>query len=368
MAKTGKAVLVREHGKVIVEEVTVESPGPGEVMVKIEACGVCASDAAAVSGKMPLPPPLVLGHEGAGVIEEVGPGITDLAVGDKVLMSFIPQCGTCRFCASGQGQLCDDHAKVYFSLPGGHTRVKDAAGNQLFIFSGCGCMAEYTTVVRNSVVKIDSDLPSDKVCLVACGVLTGVGAALNTARVEAGSSAAVFGVGGIGLNVVQGCAIAGAEKIIAVDLEDKKLDWAREFGATHTVNPNSDGDAVAKIQELTGGGADYAFECIGAGPVVLQAFAATRKGGHTVVVGVAAPTDMAPIPAVALTAQEKHLSGSWFGSGVPRRDYPRLLNLYRSHRLKLDELVTNTYSVDDAQQAFDDLKAGTNARGVIVFD
>jgi S-(hydroxymethyl)glutathione dehydrogenase/alcohol dehydrogenase len=368
MAKTGKAVLVREHGTVLVEEVNVESPGPGEVMVKIEACGVCASDAAAVSGKMPLPPPLILGHEGAGVIEEVGEGVTDLAVGDKVLMSFIPQCGTCRFCASGEGQLCDDHAKVFFSLPDGSTRVKDKDGNQLFIFSGCGCMAQYTTVIRNSVVKIDPDLPSDKACLVACGVLTGVGAALNTARVEAGSSAAVFGVGGIGLNVVQGCAIAGADKIIAVDLEDKKLEMAQAFGATHTVNPNTDGDPVAKIHELTGGGSDYAFECIGAGPVVLQAFGAIRKGGHAVVVGVAGPTEQAPISPVMLTAQEKHLSGSWFGSGVPRRDYPRLLNLYRSNRLKLDELVTNTYSVDDAPRAFEDLKAGVNARGVILFD
>ncbi|MBW2315877.1 MAG: Zn-dependent alcohol dehydrogenase [Deltaproteobacteria bacterium] len=368
MAKTGKAVVVREHGGgVSVEEVTVESPGPGEVMVKIEACGVCASDAAALSGKMPLPPPLILGHEGCGIIEELGEGIADLEVGDKVLMSFIPQCGCCRFCADGEGQLCDDHAKVYFTLPDGTTRAKDGAGNPLFIFSGCGCMAQYTTVVRNSVVKIDSDLPSDKACLVACGVLTGVGAALNTAKVKAGSTAAVFGVGGIGLNVVQGCAIAGAEKIIAVDLEDKKLEMAQQFGATHTVNPNN-GDPVAQIHEITGGGSDYAFECIGLGPVVLQAFAATRKGGHAVVVGVSAPTEMVPIPAIALTTQEKHLSGSWFGSGVPRRDYPRLLNLYRSNRLKLDELVTNTYSVDDAQQAFDDLKAGLNARGVILFD
>ena len=367
MAKTGKAVLVREHGNVTVEEVAVDSPGPGEVMVKIEACGVCASDAAAVSGKMPLPPPLVLGHEGAGIVEEVGEGVRDLEVGDHVLMSFIPECGTCRFCASGQGQLCDDHAKVYFSLPDGTTRVKDASGNPLFIFSGCGCMAEYTTVVRNSVVKIDPDLPLDKVCLVACGVLTGVGAALNTAKVEAGSSCAVFGAGGIGLNVVQGCAIAGAEKIIAVDLEDKKLEMAQAFGATHTVNPNSDGEAPARILEITGGGADYAFECIGIGSVVLEAFAAIRKGGTAVVVGVAAPTDTAPISPVMLTAQEKHLCGSWFGSGVPRRDYPRLLNLYRSNRLKLDELVTNTYPVADAQQAFDDLKAGLNARGVILF-
>jgi S-(hydroxymethyl)glutathione dehydrogenase/alcohol dehydrogenase len=368
MAKTGKAVLVREHGTVVVEEVTVDSPGPGEVMVKIKACGVCASDAAAVSGKMPLPPPLVLGHEGAGVVEEVGEGVTDLAPGDHVLMSFIPECGTCRYCADGNGQLCDDHAKVYFSLPGGDTRVKDASGNQLHIFSGCGCMAEYTTVIRNSVVKIDADVPMDKASLVACGVLTGVGAALNTAKVRPGSSCAVFGVGGIGLNVIQGCAIAGAEKIIAVDLVDKKLEMAQTFGATHLVNPENDGPAPAKIMEITGGGADYAFECIGAGPVVVEAFNATRKGGTAVVVGVAGPTDMAQIPAALITAMEKHLCGSWFGSGVPRRDYPRLLGLYKANRLKLDELVTQTYPVDEAPRAFDDLKAGVNARGVIVFD
>jgi len=368
MARKGKAVLVREYGKVNVEEVTVESPGPGEVMVEIKACGVCASDAAAVSGKMPLPPPLILGHEGAGVVVELGPGISDLAVGDHVLMSFIPQCGKCRFCASGEGQLCDDHGKVYFSLPDGSTRAKDAKGNALHIFSGCGCMAQYTTVVRNSVVRIDPDLPLDKACLVACGVLTGVGAALNTAKVVAGSSCAVFGAGGIGLNVIQGCAIAGAEKIIAVDLVDKKLELAQSFGATHTVNPNDDGPAPMKIMELTGGGADYAFECIGAGPVVVEAFNSIRKGGTAVVVGVAGPAESAAISPVMLTAMEKHLCGSWFGSGVPRRDYPRLLNLYRTNRLKLDELVTQTYGVDDAPRAFEDLKAGLNARGVILFD
>ena len=186
-------------------------------------------------------------------------------------------------------------------------------------------------------------------------------------RVRPGSSVAVFGAGGIGLNVIQGAALAGAERIIAVDLEDKKLEFAQQFGATHVHNPGTGGDAVAKIHELTGGGADYAFECIGAGPVVEQAFGAIRKGGHAVVVGVAGPAEQSNISPVMLTAAEKHLSGSWFGSGVPKRDYPRLLNLYRSNRLKLDELVTNTYPVDDAQRAFDDLKAGVNARGVIVF-
>ncbi len=368
MAKTAKAVLARTPGQdIVVEEIQVASPRPGEVMIQVAACGVCASDAAAASGKLPLPPPIVLGHEGAGIVEEVGEGVTDLAPGDHVLTSFIPCCGECRFCVSGQGQLCDDHGKVFFSLADGTTRVTGSDGSPLNIFSGCGVMAEYATVGRNSLVKIDADLPLDKVALVSCGVLTGVGAAINTAKVEVGSSCVVFGAGGIGLNVIQGCAIAGAEKIIAVDLVDKKLEMAQQFGATHGINPNDDGPAPMKVLELTGGGADYAFECIGLGNVIVEAFASVRKGGKAVVVGVPAPTDLANIPAMMVVAQEKQLLGSWFGSGVARRDFPRLLGAYRGNRLKLDELVTTTYPIDAAPRAFADLKAGVNARGVVVF-
>ena len=264
MSKVGKAVVVREWNKpVCVEEVTVESPRRGEVMVKIAACGVCRSDLSAANGTIPLPPPLVLGHEAAGVIEELGEGVDDIAVGDHVAIVWVPMCGECRYCVEGRPALCDMGAKAAFTLPDGTSRLEDGEGNSLNQFMGVGVMAEYATVHRDNVVKIDPEIPLDKAALVGCAVMTGVGAALNTAKVQAGTSVAVFGAGGIGLNVIQGAALAGAAQIVAVDLEDKKLEFAQQFGATHTINPGSDGDPVAKIRELTGGGADYAFECIG---------------------------------------------------------------------------------------------------------
>ncbi len=368
MAQRAKAVICREWNKpVVVEEVQVEAPKRGEVMMKVAACGVCHSDLSATNGTLPLPPPLVLGHEGAGTVVEVGEGVTDLQEGDRVMTSFIPQCGRCRFCMTGQAALCDEHAKVYFSLPDGTTRVKDAGGNPVHIFSGCGAMAEYTTMHRNSLVKIEKDIPLDRAALVSCGVMTGVGAAINTAKVEPGSSAVVFGAGGVGLNVIQGCVLAGADTVIAVDLVDKKLEFAQQFGATHTVNPKTDGDAVTKVVELTGGGADYAFECVGLGATITDAFKAVRKGGMAVIVGVSSPTEQASLPAVFITSTEKTIKGSWYGSGRVNVDFPRLLHLYQSGRLKLDELVTNTYPVDEAPRAFEDLQKGVNARGVIVF-
>ncbi len=287
MGKVGKAVIVREWNKPLsVEEVEVESPRRGEVMVKIAACGVCHSDLSAANGTIPMPPPLVIGHEAAGVIEEVGEGVDDIAVGDHVVIVWIPMCGKCRYCVEGRPALCDMSAKAVFTMPDGTSRLKDRDGNALNHFMGVSVMAEYATVHRDNVVKIDPEIPLDKAALVGCAVMTGVGAALNTAKVEAGSSVAVFGAGGIGLNVIQGAALAGAEKIIAVDLEDKKLEFAQQFGATHTINPGSDGDPVAKIKELTGGGADYAFECIGVPEVIAQSYDAIRKGGTAVVVGV----------------------------------------------------------------------------------
>jgi S-(hydroxymethyl)glutathione dehydrogenase/alcohol dehydrogenase len=227
-------------------------------------------------------------------------------------------------------------------------------------------MAEYATLHRDSLVLIDADLPLDKAALVGCAVMTGVGAAINTAKVRPGSRVAVFGAGGIGLNVIQGAALAGAEKIIAVDLEDKKLEFAQRFGATHTVNPSTDGDAVAKIMALTGGGADYTFECIGAPKVIEQAWNATRKGGTCVVVGVTKVTDQITLGTFMLPFQEKVLTGSMYGSARPAVDFPRLLNLYKRDRLKLDELVTATYKIEEINRAFEDMQKGVNARGVIL--
>jgi NDMA-dependent alcohol dehydrogenase len=368
MAKQGKAVICREVNKpVVVEEVTVESPRRDEVMIKMKACGVCHSDLSATNGTIPMPPPLVLGHEAAGVIEEVGEGVTDFKPGDPVVVSWIAMCGKCRYCASGKPALCDVAARTAFTLQDGTRRLKDAKGGELNHFAGVAVMADYATLHRDNVIVIDPEVPAASAALVGCAVMTGVGAALNTAQVQPGSEVVVIGAGGIGLNVIQGAALAGAEKVIAVDMEDKKLEFAQSFGATHTVNPSRDGDAVAKVMELTGDGADYAFECIGLAATITQSYNAIRKGGTAVVVGVSKPTDTVTLGAFMMPFMEKTLTGSMYGSARPRIDFPRILQLYKSGRLKLDELVTETYSIDDAPRAFADLQKGANARGVIVF-
>ena len=368
MSQRAKAVVCREINQpVVVEEIEVESPRRGEVMIRLAACGVCHSDYSVTTGTIPFPPPVVLGHEGAGIVIEVGEGVTEIAVGDAVVSSFVSMCGKCRYCQTGRPQLCDQAAKAAYTLPDGTVRTKDLQGRPLNIFSGCGVMAEVATLHTDNVVKIDRDIPLDRAALVSCGVMTGVGAVVNTARVEAGSIAVVFGADGVGLNAIQGCAIAGAAMIVAVDMADAKLEMARQFGATHTLNAKSEENVVKAIRKLTGGGADYAFECVGYGEIAAQAYGVLRKGGTAVVVGVASQKDTTTLRTASLTFEEKTLTGSYFGSARPREDFPRLLALYRAKRLKLDELITRTYTIDEAPQAFADLASGKNARGVIVF-
>jgi S-(hydroxymethyl)glutathione dehydrogenase/alcohol dehydrogenase len=368
MSQRAKAAICREINQpVVVEEIEVESPRRGEVMIKLAACGVCHSDYSVTTGTIPFPPPVVLGHEGAGIVVEVGEGVTGLAVGDAVVSSFVSMCGKCRYCQTGRPQLCDQAAKAAYTLPDGTVRTKDLQGKPLNIFSGCGVMAEYATLHTDNVVKIDQDIPLDRAALVSCGVMTGVGAVVNTARVEAGSIAVVFGCGGVGLNAIQGCAIAGAAMIVAVDTADAKLEMAKQFGATHVLNAKTEENVVKALRKLTGGGADYAFECVGYGEIAAQAYGCLRKGGTAVVVGVASQKDNTTVRTASLTFEEKTLTGSYFGSARPREDFPRLLALYRAKRLKLDELITRTYRIDEAPQAFADLASGKNARGVIVF-
>ena len=368
MSQRVKAVVCREISQpVVVEEIEVESPRRGEVMIRLAACGVCHSDYSVTTGTIPFPPPVVLGHEGAGIVIEVGEGVTEIAIGDAVVSSFVSMCGKCRYCQTGRPQLCDQAAKAAYTLPDGTVRTKDLQGRPLNIFSGCGVMAEVATLHTDNVVKIDRDIPLDRAALVSCGVMTGVGAVVNTARVTPGSITVVFGAGGVGLNAIQGCAIAGAAMIVAVDMSDAKLELARQFGATHTLNAKSEENIVKALRKITGGGADYAFECVGYGEIAAQAYGCLRKGGTAVVVGVAGQKDMTSIRTASLTFEEKTLTGSYFGSARPREDFPRLLALYRSKRLKLDELITRTYTLDEAPQAFADLASGKNARGIIVF-
>jgi Zn-dependent alcohol dehydrogenase len=368
MPRTGKAVICRELNKpVVVEQVSFDSPKRGEAMVKIAACGVCHSDLSATNGTIALPPPLVLGHEGAGEVVEVGEGVTGLAVGDHVVSSFIYMCGKCRFCASGRPVLCVEQGKALTTPPEGTPRVKDGAGKPLGIFSGCGVMAEYATVSVDNLVRIDPKIPLDRAALVSCGVTTGVGAVFNTAKVEPGSSVAVFGCGGVGLNVVQGAAIAGAERVIAIDTNQAKLDLARRFGATDAILAAPGEDVAKALKKMTGGGPDYAFECVGSGALAETAYRAIRRGGKAVIVGVARATESTAFKPMTMVFEEKSLQGSYFGSSVPRVDFPRMLHLYMAGRLKLDELITHRYSIDEAPQAFADLESGRNARGVIVF-
>jgi Zn-dependent alcohol dehydrogenase len=363
-----KAALFRETNRVVVETITVQGPRAGEVTVKLGACGVCHSDLSAVNGTIPFPPPVVLGHEGAGTVVAVGEGATEFALGDTVLASFVSMCGTCRYCTTGRPALCDMAAKSMLTLPDGSVRTFDADGKPLSIFSGCGVMAEYATLHQANVVKVDATGVKMECCaLVSCGVMTGWGAAVNTAKVVPGSVCVVFGAGGVGLNAIQGCVNSGAAMIVAVDLNDAKLTLAKAFGATHVFNPNGVDDPVKALKKLTGGGADYAFECVGFGTLIAQAYGCLRKGGMAVMVGVAKAADTTTVRTNTLIFEEKILTGSVFGGARPRHDFPRLLNLYKAGRLKLDELVTRRYAIDEAPQAFDDLASGRNARGVIVF-
>lgn len=368
MARSGKAAICRELNKpVVVETISVDSPKRGEVMVKLAACGVCHSDLSATNGTIALPPPIVLGHEGAGEIVEVGEGVTAFAIGDHVVTSFIYMCGKCSFCSAGRPVLCIEQGKALVTPPEGTPRIKDAAGKPLNIFSGCGVMAEYATMSVDNVVKIDPKIPLDRAALVGCAVTTGVGAVFNTARVEPGAVVAVFGCGGVGLNAIQGAAIAGAEVILAIDTMQAKLDMAKKFGATATLVVTPGQDPTKDIKKLTGGGPDYAFECVGSGALAELAYKAIRRGGKAVIVGVARATDATSFKPMSMVFEEKSIQGSYFGSCVPRVDFPRMLQLYMAGKLKLDELITRRYRIDEAPQAFADLESGKNARGVIVF-
>ena len=367
MARKGKAVIARELNKpVVVEEVTFAPPAPGEVVVKIAAVGVCHSDLSGTNGTIALPLPLVLGHEAAGTVVEVGAGVSELAVGDHVVANWIYMCGECHYCKVDRPVLCDQQGKALFTMFDGTSRTHDAAGKPLNVFSGVGVMAEFAVVHQRNLVKYDGRVPADRAALVGCAVTTGVGAAINTAKVRPGTTCGVWGTGGVGLNVIQGCAISGASRIFAIDTSEAKLEFARTFGATDLIKASPGEDLTKQIKKLTGGGLDYAFECVGSGEVVAAAYRAIRRGGLAVVVGVAPATATTTVVTRSLPFEEKTLTGSYFGSARPREDFPRMLALYSDGKLKLDELITHRYTIDEAPRAFADLEAGKNARGVIV--
>ena len=351
-----------------VEEIELDPPKEHEVLVRIVAAGICHSDYHIVTGELPGYLPMALGHEGAGIVEAVGPNVTNCKPGDHVILSWIPACGQCRYCVSGHSNLCDKGAATLQGpLLDGTFRMhkEDTDIGQFCLVS---TFSEYTVVSDMSVVVIDDSYPLNRAVLVGCGVPTGVGAVIHRAKVVPGSTVMVIGCGGIGSNVVQGAALAGARMIIAVDIHDFKLEKAKELGATHTVNATRD-DPVSAALELTWGvGVDYAFEAIATKETIGQAFAATAKNGTIVVIGLTPVSDKEiPIMPLNLVLYQKTLMGTLYGDSQPRIDIPNLLAMYRTGRIKLDELVTRTYTLDQISEAYADLVAGRIIRGVVEF-
>ena len=348
-------------------DVEVEHPRAGEVLVRMAASGVCHTDLSARSGVMIMPTPVVLGHEGAGVVEAVGDGVTKVVPGDHVLVSWVPQCGECYLCRRDEGHLCDRAVVTMASggLLDGTTRLR-SAGLPLHQMAATGTFAEMAVVPESGAVPLPRDLDLTLAALLGCSVLTGVGAALNTARVQPGDTVAVIGCGGVGLNVVQGARIARAGEIFAVDTNPAKLRLAEVFGATAAVDASA-GDAVSAVMAATGQrGADVVFEVVGAARTIDQAVTMTRRGGHTVLVGIPAMDVMVAVPAfLGLVLAGKTISGCWYGSSNVHADVPRLVELYRAGQLLLDELVSATYPLEQFQAVVDDLHEGKLARGVL---
>lgn len=339
------------------DDVRLTDLGPGEVHVKLTASGVCHSDVSAQNGTIPTAAPCVLGHEGAGVVKEVGPGVTDVSPGDHVIISFTPACRKCKNCLRGQSNLCDTFISMSMSA---HFIID---GNVVPGFAGCGTFSEEMIVPENACIPVDKDIPLDVVALIGCGVTTGVCAVINTAKVEPGSSVIIFGCGGVGIAAVQGARIAGAAVIVAVDRVESKLAMAKKFGATHAVQPQ---DVEAAKTELTAGeGFDYAFECVGHPALIRQTFDVARRGGTAVVVGVGRMTETVEFNAFELFFNEKNLKGSMYGSANVRVDFPRLLRLWKYGKLDLEGMISRRIKLDDVNDAFRAMQAGEVIRSVI---
>jgi alcohol dehydrogenase len=348
-----------------IEEVTLDPPGPNEVLVKIGGAGLCHSDLSVMNGARPRPEPLVLGHEGAGSIVEVGSAITDIAQGDHIVFQFSPSCGRCRRCMEGRPQVCEVGAKAKAAgdLMGGGRRIADADGNRIAHHTGVSCFAEYAVADRGPVVVIDKDLPLHEASLFGCAVMTGVGAVINTARILPGDTVAIIGLGGVGLNGVLGAKLAGAETIIAVDIADDKLGLARQFGAAQTIDASEAGHAE-QVRDLTNGGVDFAIDLAGVIPAMKTAYEITRYGGTVVTAGLSPSTAEFSFIQSNLVAEEKAIKGSYMGSCVPVRDIPRFISLYRQGRLPVDKLISRQVGLNDLNEGFDRLQNGEAIRQI----
>jgi S-(hydroxymethyl)glutathione dehydrogenase/alcohol dehydrogenase len=363
------AAVVREINKFSIETVELDPPKANEMLVRVRAAGVCHSDLHMLRDELRAVLPLVLGHEGAGIVEQVGSNVTKVKPGDRVLVNWLPADNTCPTCLSGHPNVCERLAKTTLIglLPDGTSRLKTLDGVQLRHLLGSATMSDYIVLDQAGAIPFPADVPFEVAAIIGCAVVTGVGAVINTARATAGSSAAVIGCGGIGLSAIQGCRLAGCHPIIAIDTVDSKLEFARRMGATETINAKQV-DVVKTLRSLTRGGPDYVFDTVGSAMTIPQALLAVRAAGTVVVAGLHAAKLDVPIPVGALVLQNKSLLGSFAGSMRAQIDLPRLVELYRAKRLQLDELVTKRYPLANLAQAFDDMEAGKVARGVIVFD
>jgi S-(hydroxymethyl)glutathione dehydrogenase/alcohol dehydrogenase len=360
------AVLYEPRKPLVIEDLKLAPPKAGEVRVKVAANGACHSDLHVMTGDMRMPLPLVLGHEGAGIVAETGAGVTSVKEGDHVVLSFSPVCGYCHYCTQGRPNLCETRPKGLGTLMDGTTRLSKN-GTEIFHFSYASTFAEEAVVPESCTIKIRDDVPLDRACFVGCGTMTGIGAAINTAKVRPGASVAVIGCGGVGLNVIQGAALAGARDIIAIDLLPNKLELAKVFGATQFVNPSQD-DAHKAVMDLTRGrGADYAFEVISTPKTIEMAFRMTARGGTCVIVGVSPDGARISLNPNVFTLMEKRLIGSYYGSTRPRIDMPLLIDLYMDKKIKIDELVSRTFPLEGVNEAYDLLRKGEVSRSVIKF-
>lgn len=360
-----RAAVLREVGKpLVLEELTLEGPRAGEVRLRIAASGICGSDLSNANGTLRTPLPAVLGHEAAGEVLETGPGVQGLSPGDRVVVSLSPECGECLFCQEGKPNFCVQMmpGMLHSTLVDGTTRLS-AGGEAIHQLCGVGSFAEEAVVCASSCIPVPDDLPLERICLLGCGVITGTGAALNTARVGPGMCVAVIGCGGVGLSAIQGARIAGAEKIIAIDVDPAKLELARELGASHSVDGR--GDVVPQVRVIEGLGVHVAIEAIGKTETIETAWAMLRPGGLAVVIGMPAARERVQLR-VGGFFQEKRISGCVYGSAHAHRDIPRLMDLARSGELRLDPLVTEELPLERVQEAMDALARGEGARHVIV--
>ena len=365
-----RAAVAFEAGKPLeVTEVNLEGPKAGEVLVEIKSTGLCHTDEFTRSGDDPEGAfPAILGHEGAGVVVDVGPGVTSLAKGDHVIPLYTPECRTCDYCLNPKTNLCQAIRSTQGQglMPDGTSRFTTLDGDPILHYMGCSTFANYTVLPEIALAKVRKDAPFEKICYIGCGVTTGIGAVINTAKVEIGSNCVVFGLGGIGLNVIQGCRLAGANKIVGVDLNDSKKEMGERFGMTHFVNPKDvEGDLVAHLVEITGGGADYSFDATGNVNVMRAALECAHKGwGESIIIGVApAGAEIATRPFQLVTGRV--WKGTAFGGARGRTDVPKIVDWYMDGKIEIDPMITHTMGLEDINKGFDLMHEGKSIRAVV---